>query len=279
MATRAIITMSERAMECPVCLETMTAPILQCQRGHSLCSRCTSRGLTQCPICRSPMTDMRNWAFEDIISKVNTPAPAPTPAAPSSKLLCPHKDAGCGFTFSQAKARELDEHANECIFRDMLCPLGAAFSNCFWIGKLKNLMDHFKQSHPSSCEIVSGVDTELELPLTQDLVKVYLAATGNMHFIITMKIDKTTSTASWAVQHIGSKKNARLYTYEIYLTSKQDVRRRSVLVEHCVNDVVEPLDIIMEGRCAVMPLKMLAHYVIDNKVIFKLVIKKVPPTL
>lgn len=63
--------MSVNVPECPVCLDTLTAPILQCQGGHSLCSGC-SRSLVppNCPTCRKPMTTMRNWTLEDIIEKV-----------------------------------------------------------------------------------------------------------------------------------------------------------------------------------------------------------------
>lgn len=58
--------------ECPVCLEVMSSPIFQCQSGHSLCNTCTSNLCPpNCPICRQPMTQMRNWQLEDLISKVS----------------------------------------------------------------------------------------------------------------------------------------------------------------------------------------------------------------
>lgn len=57
--------------ECPVCMETMSSPIFQCQSGHSLCNSCTNTLCPPiCPICRQPMTQMRNWQLEDIIAKV-----------------------------------------------------------------------------------------------------------------------------------------------------------------------------------------------------------------
>lgn len=57
--------------ECPVCMDIMSAPIYQCQSGHSLCNSCTKVLVPSiCPICRQPMTQMRNWQLEDLISKV-----------------------------------------------------------------------------------------------------------------------------------------------------------------------------------------------------------------
>lgn len=63
--------MASNLPECPVCLETMSAPIFQCQSGHSLCNTCTTSLMPPvCPICRLPMTQMRNWQLEEIVLKV-----------------------------------------------------------------------------------------------------------------------------------------------------------------------------------------------------------------
>ncbi|XP_044582336.1 uncharacterized protein LOC123263542 [Cotesia glomerata] len=40
-----------KALECPICLETASAPVSQCVHGHILCSNCRQK-TPRCPICR-----------------------------------------------------------------------------------------------------------------------------------------------------------------------------------------------------------------------------------
>ncbi|CAH2037746.1 unnamed protein product, partial [Iphiclides podalirius] len=130
--------------ECPVCMEAMSAPIFLCQSGHSLCHSCTKVLCPpNCPICREPMTQMRNWKLEEIIAKANVP--------------CPNKLHGCKYVMP---SQNMENHLKECIFRVMVCPLGAVFGKCSWTGNLKEMMDHFKERHPQHCNI--NPDTEVE---------------------------------------------------------------------------------------------------------------------
>jgi E3 ubiquitin-protein ligase SIAH1 len=43
-----------QAFECPVCLEYMMPPYLQCQSGHLVCGNCRPK-LQCCPTCRGPV--------------------------------------------------------------------------------------------------------------------------------------------------------------------------------------------------------------------------------
>lgn len=42
------------AFECPVCMDYMMPPYLQCQSGHLVCGNCRPK-LTCCPTCRGPV--------------------------------------------------------------------------------------------------------------------------------------------------------------------------------------------------------------------------------
>lgn len=42
------------AFECPVCMDYMVPPYLQCQSGHLLCSTCRPK-VSCCPSCRGPV--------------------------------------------------------------------------------------------------------------------------------------------------------------------------------------------------------------------------------
>ncbi|CAK1595955.1 unnamed protein product [Parnassius mnemosyne] len=247
--------------ECPVCLETMSAPIFQCQSGHSLCHSC-SKNLCPaiCPICRQPMTQMRNWQLEEIIAKANVP--------------CPNKSYGCVYTMT---SEGVDEHLRECIFREMVCPLGAVFGKCSWTGKLKEMMDHFKDRHPQNCNINTETEVEFNnISIHEDERFVYLVSQGKLLFIVTMKIDTLQNIAYWVIQHIGSKNMAQQHIYEIHITSKQDNRRKVVFIDHCFNDSYTADGVYRLGKCGILPLKVLTHFILNKKFSFQFYIKRNP---
>lgn len=247
--------------ECPVCMETMTAPIFQCQSGHSLCNNCTQSLVPPvCPICRQAMTQMRNWQLEDIVHKAKVP--------------CPNKSFGCVYTMINA---DVEDHLKECIFREMECPLGAVFGKCSWRGKVKEMMDHFKERHEEYCNASSDSDIVLDnINVKEDDRHFFMVSQGKMLFIITFKLDTLQKMAYWTVQHIGSKLVAKQHIYEIHVTSNQDQRRKVVYIEHCFNDSIKADEVFRLGKCAVLPLDYLSHFVKDKKLTFRFFIKRLP---
>ncbi|XP_013199450.1 E3 ubiquitin-protein ligase sina isoform X2 [Amyelois transitella] len=261
-SNRRLATAAVELPECPICLETMSAPIFQCQSGHSLCNICT-RELSPpiCPMCRQSMTQIRNWQLEEIIAK--------------AKVGCPNKPVGCVYTMLNS---DVEEHLKECIFREMDCPLGAVFGKCSWKGQLKMMMDHFKERHPTHCNISSDSDVELDnIKISEDDRHMFLFAQGKLLFIITVKIDTLQKMIYWTVQHIGGKKSAQQHIYEIHVTSKQDARRKSVFTEHCFNDAIKADEVFRIGKCAVMPLAVLNNFIKDKKMSFRFFIKRMAP--
>ncbi|KAI5651973.1 beta-eliminating lyase domain-containing protein [Phthorimaea operculella] len=225
-ANKKAAAMAVELPECPVCMETMSKPIFQCQSGHSLCNTCTSNLCPPtCPICRQPMTQMRNWQLEDIIAKAKVP--------------CPNKDAGCVYTMFVG---DVDDHLKECIFRQMDCPFGVTFGKCTWTGKVFNMMDHFKERHPTNCNV-----------------------------------DTLQKMAYWAIQHVGGKKVAQQHIYEIHVTSKLDSRRKVVFIEHCFNDAIKADEVFRQAKCGVLPLNSLNHFIKDKKLSFRFFVKRIPP--
>jgi hypothetical protein len=53
-------------INCVVCNEIILPPILQCSKGHLICSECKKRCNT-CPQCRCRLTTSRNFIFEKLI--------------------------------------------------------------------------------------------------------------------------------------------------------------------------------------------------------------------
>ncbi|KAJ2946156.1 hypothetical protein O0L34_g5087 [Tuta absoluta] len=261
-ANKKAAAMAVELPECPVCMETMSKPIFQCQSGHSLCNTCTSNLCPPtCPICRQPMTQMRNWQLEDIIAKAKVP--------------CPNKDAGCVYIMF---AGDVDDHLKECIFRPMDCPLGIAFGKCSWTGKLFNMMDHFTERHPTNCNVSSDAEVELDnVNVREDDRHIYVVSQAKLIFILTFKVDTLQKMAYWAIQHIGGKKVAQQHIYEVHVTSKLDPRRKVVFIEHCFNDAIKADEVFRQAKCAVLPLNSLNHFVKDKKLSFRFFIKRIPP--
>uniref|UniRef100_A0A1E1WES9 E3 ubiquitin-protein ligase n=1 Tax=Pectinophora gossypiella TaxID=13191 RepID=A0A1E1WES9_PECGO len=245
--------------ECPVCMETMSKPIYQCASGHSLCNVCTTNLCPpNCPICRQPMTQMRNWQLEELIAKAKVP--------------CPNKPSGCVYTMT---ADDLESHLKECIFRHMDCPLGAIFGRCSWNGKLGDMVNHFKERHADN--FIANPDADIELSnvnIREDDRHMYLLNQGKLLFILTMKIDTSQKMAYWTVQHIGSKNMARQYIYEVCVTSKQDPRRKVVFIEHCFNDAIKADEVFRQAKCALLPLDSLNHFIANKKMSFKFLVRR-----
>ncbi|KAI8442405.1 hypothetical protein MSG28_005921 [Choristoneura fumiferana] len=204
---------------------------------------------------RRPLPAMRHYLLEAI----------------AERLPCPYQVAGCEVALATC---EVEEHARECFFRDMLCPLGT-LNTCFWTGKLTQLMDHFRQNHPLNCNICNESDMQVSgICEDRDMHYVYLIAQTNMHFLITVKTATVDKAVHICIQYIGSKEEARRYIYEIHINSVHDAASRVVFVERCFNDTIQVDDIFRESKCVSIPLRKLRHYVEDEKLAFKFVIKK-----
>ncbi|CAD6994381.1 unnamed protein product [Ceratitis capitata] len=58
-------------IECPVCLDTITPPTMQCQNGHLLCLNCRIRA-EKCPVCRDRYTPQRALIAEQIYAAITS---------------------------------------------------------------------------------------------------------------------------------------------------------------------------------------------------------------
>lgn len=139
-------------------------------------------------------------------------------------------------------------------------------------------MDHFKERHASFCNVKTDEEVELtNINVKNDDRHFFLVAQSKLLFILTMKIDTLQKMAYWTVQHIGGKKVAHDHIYEIHITSKQNPRRKVVFIEHCFNDSIKADEVFRQGKCAVLPLETLVHFVKDKAMSFRFFIKRIPP--
>jgi len=87
-----------QTVECPVCLEIPTPPIVQCQTGHFICSVCRQK-MTRCGICQADFTNTRNFAIESLVARIG---------------LHQCKNEMCAKMLSPSN---IDQHMETCEFR------------------------------------------------------------------------------------------------------------------------------------------------------------------
>ncbi|CAD6195424.1 unnamed protein product [Caenorhabditis auriculariae] len=195
--------------ECPVCLEYMLPPYLQCQSGHLVCSNCRPK-LQCCPTCRGPTPSVRNLGLEKIANTMRFP--------------CKFASSGCTHIFFHY---EKIEHEELCEFRPYCCPCPGA--SCKWQGALADVMDHLKRVH-KSITTLQGEDivflaTDINLPGAVDWVMMQSCFGYNFMLVLEKqeKYDPSQSQQMFyaVVQLIGSKKEADTFMYRLELSTQR----------------------------------------------------------
>lgn len=115
-------------LECPVCMDIMSPPLLQCTNGHMLCNDCRGK-IYKCPQCKVSLNSCsRNRALESL-------------AETALLVNCPNH--GCRKPF---KLSRLAKHSTVCEFAPMMCPHD---ESCTWSGSIypKTVVKHLVDKH------------------------------------------------------------------------------------------------------------------------------------
>ncbi|VVD04531.1 unnamed protein product, partial [Leptidea sinapis] len=131
-----------------------------------------------------------------------------------------------------------------------------------------------KQKHPEN--IKENANSEFNLnhvSINAHLKQIFIMSMNKRVFIVSFDINPVNKMAFWAVQLIGTKKQAVDCTYEIQLTSMQTEKRMVTFKDHCFNDTMDDSEIYGLAKCPVMPLDMLSHFMKDNKLCFRCELK------
>ncbi|XP_010454972.1 PREDICTED: E3 ubiquitin-protein ligase SINA-like 7 [Camelina sativa] len=118
---RSTLQMDLEVLECPICFETMTIPIFQCDNGHLACSSCCPK-LSKCPSCALPIGRIRCRAMESVLRSISIP--------------CPNAKLGCTKNVSYGLE---STHVKECIFSRCSCPA----LDCDYTGSYKDICRHY----------------------------------------------------------------------------------------------------------------------------------------
>ncbi|KAI6202101.1 E3 ubiquitin-protein ligase [Aphelenchoides besseyi] len=194
------------AFECPVCMEYMLPPYLQCQSGHLLCGNCRPK-VHVCPACRGPVPNIRNLAMDKI----------------ASTLMFPCKYTGCLEVFSHLTKADHEEH---CDFRPYSCPCPGA--SCKWQGSLNDVMPHLFKQH-KTITTLQGEDivflaTDIKLPGAVDWVMMQ-SCFNNYFMLVLEKQDKPDPSGQSSqqfyavVQLIGTRNEAENFIYKLELSN------------------------------------------------------------
>ena len=124
----------EDTLTCQICYDYFQPPILQCSKGHSLCTACYRRlprpnPHPLCALCQAPIQgEIRNYALEGVLEKVF--------------VACRWEN--CDLTVSLADRRV---HEMECKHRPQVPCYFAALGDCDWVGDAQSLPQHLSKVH------------------------------------------------------------------------------------------------------------------------------------
>jgi len=260
----------KRALECPVCLETITdPPIFICEnpQGHSLCSTCHDSVMKKdkkCPVCRKDLQHRRSMGMESMVE--NLP----------NKVKCKYD--GCDFKRSNGGA--VKKHEEECENRNVPCAfcddkVGLKRLTDHLINQhtIKQLMPNRKFSVPFEVWINKGHYVQAPLSVAN--------SNDSQKFIINSCTFDEITRMVW-VAHIGSKDSALNYKYTLQIENYQEGQNAANkgYVFECTRECV-PCDLSHEDvkteRCAIMLERSLTEKAIteDYKFWFRLSISKV----
>ncbi|KAI4459005.1 e3 ubiquitin-protein ligase siah2 [Holotrichia oblita] len=147
-----------RKLECPVCLEYMIPPIMQCNGGHSFCQTCRNQ-ITTCPICKGTISDTRNFLLEDITSMIVYP--------------CKYKKYGCKFS---TKADQIQQHQNTCINGPYRCIM----DDCGWLDRHAKFLDHLSDTHKDNIVETDSVSYILDNTLDMEFYNYICIVNGKV---------------------------------------------------------------------------------------------------
>ncbi|KAA8530633.1 hypothetical protein F0562_005433 [Nyssa sinensis] len=116
-------------LDCPICLDSLSIPVFQCENGHIACCSCCIKVLNKCPSCFRPTGYIRCRAIEKVLESV--------------KVRCSNVKYGCKQTLSYSKKLG---HEETCMYAPCSCPL----PDCDFVGSSMHLSLHFRTKHPNS---------------------------------------------------------------------------------------------------------------------------------
>lgn len=219
-------------VECPVCLDHITPPIKQCVIGHLVCNECFPR-LTNCPTCRSTMSQERNLAMEQVSRLLQFP--------------CRYHPLGCKKAFTLSKKAE---HELECEYhtQSYKCPF---HGQCTFMGSLTDITPHLKSEHavtPVPVQPSGALFYRAKNFFGRKLWAFIFQWNNNMFRFMVKHIHSSAvgrpencNLLIAHIQYIGSDSMAKQYSYQISLFDA-DQRKNGPKFDGLVSSTSKPLE-------------------------------------
>ncbi|PNF19740.1 hypothetical protein B7P43_G14755 [Cryptotermes secundus] len=192
-------------LECLLCVEIMTPPIVVCSNGHMICNNCKPK-LDKCHFCRAIITSRKN-IFAEEISKL-------------LKVRCSYAHEGCQVQESPDK---IEEHEVACFYQPVECLAGSGAQcvvKCGWRGRKCELLGHVAYQH-SMTMIHPDLPIRFISPYIyeQDYTNISLICAHSECFWLTLKYDMKKNRRFEGVHFIGHAKKAKEFRYRCDLLS------------------------------------------------------------
>lgn len=197
-----------RKLECPVCLEYMIPPIMQCNGGHSFCQGCRNQ-ITTCPICKGTISDTRNFLLEDITSMIVYP--------------CKYKRYGCTHS---AKADQIQQHQDTCINGPYRCIM----DDCSWEDRHTKFLEHLTDTHKDNIVETDSISYILDNTLDMEFYN-YICIVNKKVFRI--EFSRDADEFWWIVHTVKGQTEPNKYLLELDFKSESNER---LYVKRNVND-------------------------------------------
>ncbi|KAL0742379.1 hypothetical protein Bca4012_083892 [Brassica carinata] len=160
-------------LDCYLCSQRLTAPIIQCTDGHYFCDSCNDGQYNKCPVCFKYISDNRCRAMERILDSAHQcPNASPNPNSRNrfsdrfrNRSIQPVPDLVYEISDDDDDSANPagDPNAEIWFYR---YPLGGRTHGPFSLAKLRNYEDYF--SHvPGFSVWKMGSTSETAVPLTQ----------------------------------------------------------------------------------------------------------------
>ncbi|KAK4366317.1 hypothetical protein RND71_014197 [Anisodus tanguticus] len=183
-------------LDCPICLESLSVPVFQCENGHIACASCCIKIANKCPSCCWPIGYNRCRAIEKVLESV--------------KVSCINQRYGCKEILSYSKKTD---HENACIYVPCSCP----FRGCDFVGTSTNVYAHFSEKHGSSAEhIFFNAVHPIYIVEKNQRYQILQMRTEGIIFIINHASDRLGSAVN--IICVGPASQKRRFIYELLAT-------------------------------------------------------------
>lgn len=243
-------------LKCPGCAQALYGPIWLCETGHSICSRCSER-ISECPLCRKKLTDMRNYTLEAIAGKVQFP--------------CTHAARGC---MVRLPLELLWWHKDRCGYKQIECFMGKVWGNCSWHGCERDWISHCVTAHQDnvycSPDIVLtwnyATYSQQSVP-PKSVIAYYVVRAYGEYFNLYQIYDHNSWRTIWTVICASKEaKTAHRFAFELELYSPIDSAK--LLVQRFPCHPENGTDFLKDGNCAKIPIEEAVRFMTKDKILY-----------